>query len=209
MWLSLCLPLLAVPDEKSTGGTFASQYQASGERPANRDIAPAEKRQWNHGGGGGGGGGFEESYTCWERVDMDGVELGDMSLLDNDDWIECKRRCSKRVDCIGVQFKEANRGRKGCQEYKSLRRWTRPKFSGVSTSCIKMDLPSVRPLALTEEAQPASRAGRLASVAAASLLVFAAVVVGLAVRPQAARRAQTTEEPSTDAKAFVAGAAIA
>lgn len=90
MWLSLCLPLLAVPDEKSTGGTFASQYQASGERPANRDIAPAEKRQWNHGGGGGGGGGFEESYTCWERVDMDGVELGDMSLLDNDDWIECK-----------------------------------------------------------------------------------------------------------------------
>ena len=72
-----------------------------------------------------------------------------------------------------------------------------------------MDLPSVRPLALTEEAQPASRAGRLASVAAASLLALAAVVVGLAVRPQAARRAQTTEEPSTDAKAFVAGAAIA
>ena len=115
MWL--CLPLLAVPDEKSTGGTFASQYQASGERPANRDIAPAEKRQWNHGGGGGGGGGLEESYTCWERVDMDGVELGDMSLLDNDDWIECKvcqPQCSPSLSsdprsCSAAPLLEARR----------------------------------------------------------------------------------------------------
>ena len=73
-----------------------------------------------------------------------------------------------------------------------------------------MDLPSVRPLALTEEAQPASRAGRLASVAAASLLL-AVVVVGLALNGLKGKRhaVLNTEEPSTDAKAFVAGAAIA
>jgi len=164
--------------------------------------------------------GIGETYSCWEGVEIEGMELGDFALLDGrETWVECKNKCSRSGSCIGVVFKNGvTRGRQGCQSYSTLRKFKRPAFSGPSTACIKMELPNVRPFSLAAEAPAASdpRAPRLhASAGSAALLlavvglVVAAAIFATRMRPKRNGFALPTENPSADPHAFVAGRAIA
>lgn len=73
-------------------------------------------------------------------VEMEGMELGDFTVLDaRQTWAECRQLCSRRWNCIGVVFKDGRtRGHQGCQEYSSLRKLKQPEYSGPSTACIKI-----------------------------------------------------------------------
>jgi hypothetical protein len=157
---------------------------------------------------------------------MEGTELGDFTLLDGrETWVECKNRCSSRGNCIGVVFKDGKtRGRQGCQEYSSLRKFKRPGFSGPSTACVKLELPNIRPFSLAAEAPAASdpRAAHLhAPTASAAFLLVVAGLMVAAITVGAARMRRkghgfapfadenSNHDPSADPHAFVTGRAIA